>query len=85
MVEAREEDALGAAVRRRIEPQVHAPHPLDRAHVHRTRHGEVAIEGAGRALEYVDFLNRLGEQQVPVVVALGVPVHRFVVRHAVDP
>ena len=45
---------------------------------------EIPVERARRPLDDVQSRDDLREEQVQVVVALGVPVGRLVVRHAVD-
>ena len=84
-IETGKERAIGSAIRTAIDYEFLPAHPLTRHDVDHARHGEIAVHRTGRSLEYFQARHCLRHQQAPVVVALGVSIHRFVDRHTINP
>src|ERR1017187_8157113 len=84
MIESRDQIPLAQAERPAAGRQLEPGEPVERPHVHGPAEREVAVQRARRALDDVESLDDLREEQVEVVVSLRVAVGGLVVRHAVD-
>ena len=85
VAEAGERGALDVPRGSAVDPRARAIEMIERAHVDDAGEREVAEERARRTLDHIEILDHLREDQAPVVVPLGVPIHRLVHGHAVDP
>src|SRR5271169_6529798 len=82
MIEPRDQRSLAGAERAAARREIESAVAIQRAHVDRAAERKISVQRARRAFYDVDAGNDLREEQVQIVVSLGVTVDGLVVRHA---
>src|SRR5689334_11456631 len=85
VIEASERHDIGAAERSTGSVHLRAAHAIDGANVHHTGEREIAEQRTRRPMQHVDVLYPTRKEHRPVVVSLGVAVHRLIDWNAVYP